>query len=109
MMATLGYWGIRGIVQPIRFLLAYLGVKYTDKRYISGEEWFNKDKLNLGLTFPNIPYYIDNDIQLTESSAIPIYLIKKNNKIELLGQNADGTYNEKEVRVQQITGVIKDH
>lgn len=96
---TLGYWGIRGIVQPIRFLLAYLGIQFTDKRYITGDEWFIRDKNNLGLDFPNIPYYIDNEIRLTESSAIPVYLIKNNNRSELLGQNADGTYNEKEVRV----------
>lgn len=30
-MATLGYWGFRGLAQPIRFLLAYLGVEYTEK------------------------------------------------------------------------------
>jgi len=43
-MATLGYYDRRGLVQPIRFLLAYLGVKYTDKHYLTKEEWFEKDK-----------------------------------------------------------------
>jgi len=37
-----------------------------------------------------------------------VYLIKKHNKPELLGQNPDGSYNEKEVRVQQLLGVLRD-
>jgi len=89
-------------------LLAYLGVKYTDKHYDNTEEWFGKDKQGLGLEFPNLPYYIDENIKITESSAIPVYLIKKNKRPELLGQNADGSYNEREVRVQQVTGVLND-
>jgi len=107
-MATLAYYDIRGLAQPIRFLLAYLGVKYTDKHYTDREEWFGKDKQGLGLDFPNLPYYIDQNIKVTESSAIPIYLIKKNKRNDLLGQNPDGSYNEREVRVQQLTGVLND-
>ncbi|KAL4478046.1 hypothetical protein ABPG72_013485 [Tetrahymena utriculariae] len=107
-MATLGYWSFRGLAQPIRFLLAYLGVQYTDKHYTKGEDWFENDKKNLGMDFPNIPYFIDNDIKISESSAIPFYIIKKYNKSELLGQNADGSYNEREIKVQQVIGVIKD-
>lgn len=107
-MATLAYYDVRGLTQPIRFLLAYLGVKFTDKHYNDREEWFGKDKQGLGLEFPNLPYYIDENIKITESTAIPVYLIKKNNKPELLGQNADGSYNECEVRVQQLTGILND-
>jgi len=107
-MATLAYYDVRGLTQPIRFLLAYLGVKFTDKHYNDREEWFGKDKQGLGLEFPNLPYYIDENIKITESTAIPVYLIKKNNRPELLGQNADGSYNEREVRVQQLTGVLND-
>lgn len=84
-MASLGYYNLRGLAQPIRFLLAYLGLKYTDKQYITREEWFENDKKHLGLEFPNLPYYIDENIKLTESSAIAIYLIKKNKRNELLG------------------------
>jgi glutathione S-transferase len=70
-MVTLGYYDLRGLAQPIRFLLAYLGVKYTDKHYSTKEEWLEKDKQGLGLEFSNLPYYIDENIKLTESSAIP--------------------------------------
>jgi glutathione S-transferase len=31
----LGYWAIRGIAQPIRDLLEYLGLEYEDRRYKS--------------------------------------------------------------------------
>lgn len=97
-MACLGYYGIRGLAQPIRLLLAYLEVNYTNKMYASRDEWV-ADKVNLKLDFPNVPYFTDGDFVLTESSAIPVYVIKKHNRPELLGQNADGSFNEKEARV----------
>jgi len=84
-MATLGYWNFRGLGQPVRFLLAYLNVPYTHRHYDTREEWFAKDKLELPMDFTNLPYFIDNDINITESSAIPVHLIKKYNKHELLG------------------------
>lgn len=84
-MTTLGYWSIRGLVQPIRFLLAYLWVEYTNKAYANPEEWFGKDKNELGFEFPNIPYLIDGDLKITESSAIPVHLIKKHKRNDLLG------------------------
>ncbi|KAL4478045.1 hypothetical protein ABPG72_013484 [Tetrahymena utriculariae] len=107
-MTTLGYWGFRGLAQPIRLLLAYLGIQYTNKAYYTPEEWFGNDKNELGLDFPNIPYLIDGEIKLTESSAIPIYLIRKHKRNDLLGFSDDGSYSEKEVRVAQLVGVIKD-
>ncbi len=33
---TLGYWDIRGLAEPIRYLLKYAGVKFNDKRYEFG-------------------------------------------------------------------------
>ncbi|GBN86627.1 Glutathione S-transferase class-mu isozyme 7, partial [Araneus ventricosus] len=55
-------------------------VDFEDKRYPLGglgfEEW-QKEKLNLGLDFPNLPYYIDGDIKLTQSLAITRYLGQK--------------------------------
>lgn len=55
-----------------------------------------------------MPYFIDGEVKVTESSAIPIYIIKKNNRHELLGENANGTYSEKEIRIHQILGVLRD-
>ena len=56
---TLAYWDIRGLAQPLRLVLAYAGVDFVDKRYNPSERavWLS-DKPNLGLDFPNIPYYM---------------------------------------------------
>jgi glutathione S-transferase len=72
---TLGYWDIRGLAEPIRYLLKYAGVKFNDKRYEFGpgssmtelesirKNW-SPDKFNLGLDFPNLPFYIDGDLKV---------------------------------------------
>ncbi|KAM7539205.1 hypothetical protein Aperf_G00000056392 [Anoplocephala perfoliata] len=72
MAPVLAYWNIRGLAEHIRLLLHYLGVKYEDKAYI-GEEWF-AEKFKLGMDFPNLPYYIDGDFKVTQSSAIIEYI-----------------------------------
>uniref|UniRef100_A0A2R5LBF4 glutathione transferase n=1 Tax=Ornithodoros turicata TaxID=34597 RepID=A0A2R5LBF4_9ACAR len=83
MVPVLGYWDIRGLAEAIRYLLAYAGVEYQDKRYGFGsapnwtcEEWL-AEKYNLGLDFPNLPYYVDDDVKLTQSLAILKYLGRK--------------------------------
>jgi len=70
----IAYWDIRGLAEPIRLMLEYCDVDYEDKRYFCGDapdfdrsEWLN-EKFNLGLDFPNLPYYVDNDMKLTEST-----------------------------------------
>ncbi|CAL1275164.1 unnamed protein product [Larinioides sclopetarius] len=76
----LAYWDLRGRGEPIRYLLHYKKVDFEDKRYpvdaVGFQEW-PKDKNNLGLDFPNLPYYIDGDIKLTQSIAIMRYLGQK--------------------------------
>ncbi|BFZ08945.1 hypothetical protein BsWGS_11984 [Bradybaena similaris] len=85
MPAQLGYWAIRGLVQPIRLLLNYVGEDFEDVLYnlgkgpeFSREEWLSV-KFTLGLDFPNLPYYIDDDVKLTQSNAILRYLARKHN------------------------------
>ncbi|CAG7830666.1 unnamed protein product, partial [Allacma fusca] len=79
---VLGYWNIRGFAQPNRLLLKYLGVNYEDKRYYHGgpPDYSNDDwlqvKFSLGLDFPNIPYWIDDKVKLTESRAVFRYLAR---------------------------------
>lgn len=74
-VATLGYFDLRGLAEPIRYLLKYVGVKFNDKRYEFGEgstmqeldnirKYWYTDKYNLGLDFPNVPYYIDGDVKV---------------------------------------------
>ena len=41
----------------------------------------------MGLNFPNLPYLIDDDYQITESAAIQKYICAKWGKPELLGKN----------------------
>ena len=65
MAPILGYWDCRGLGDPIRLLLIQAGVEFEDKRYRDPKEWF-ANKFNLGLEFPNIPYYIDGDLKLTQ-------------------------------------------
>ncbi|KAI1290303.1 Glutathione S-transferase [Halotydeus destructor] len=81
-----GYWDVRGLGEPVRFLMYHLGVPFVDKRYsMVGathrydevlNTWY-EEKPNLGLDFPNLPYYIDDDVKLTQSVAIIRYLAHK--------------------------------
>ncbi|XP_059153766.1 glutathione S-transferase Mu 4-like isoform X2 [Physella acuta] len=83
MPSRLGYWAIRGLAQPIRLLLTYVGEDFNDDRYVQGDgptfsrdEWM-KVKNTLGLDFPNLPYYIDDEVKLTQSNTILRYLGRK--------------------------------
>jgi len=87
MPATLGYYKLRGLAHYIRFLLEYTGEEYTEKMYKVGSapdydrtEWMD-EKYKLGLDFPNLPYYIDGDVKITQSAAILKYIARKHNLI----------------------------
>jgi len=80
----LAYWKIRGLAQPIRILLGYTDTEFEDIRYECDDapphacaEWA-KDKENLGLDFPNLPYLFDGDIKITQSNACLRYIGRKN-------------------------------
>lgn len=82
-MPILGYTNVRGLAQSIRNLLTYKGVNYEDKQYYTcptppydRAEW-TKDKPCLGLKFPNLPYFIDGDVKMTQTVAILRYLGRK--------------------------------
>lgn len=83
MARILAYWNFRGLAEPIRMLLHHSGVDFEDKRYTLGppsnildNEW-SKVKYKLGLDFPNVPYYIDSNVKLSQSLTIMRYLAKK--------------------------------
>ena len=89
----LGYWKIRGLAAPIRYMFHYLGVDFEDKLYECGDApdfdksaWLN-EKETLGLEFPNLPYLIDGETKLTETVAIMHYIASKYQPA-LLGSNA---------------------
>ena len=76
----LGYWKIRGLAQPIRYLLEYTEHPYEDVHYEQGdgpnfsvEEWTSV-KNTLGLDFPTVPYVIDGEAKVTDPYAIMVYL-----------------------------------
>jgi len=77
MAVEIGYWPIRGLGNPVRFLLEYLGIEYKETRYDDPQKWFGKDKMETGLDFPNIPWYKDDDVHLSQSGAILRYLGEK--------------------------------
>ncbi|GIY57984.1 glutathione S-transferase class-mu 26 kDa isozyme 47 [Caerostris darwini] len=74
----LGYWNIRALAEPIVYLLHYKNVGFEDKRYnLDDRPSWENDKFNLNLDFPNLPYYIDDNVRLTQSTTILRYLAEK--------------------------------
>lgn len=73
----LGYWDIRGRGAAARMMLDYGGLEWEDKKYAKLEQWFGKDKQEIELDFPNLPYLIDSDVRLTECWAIFRYIGRK--------------------------------
>lgn len=69
MAPVLGYWNIRGITSSIRNLLHFAEAEFEEKLYGFSEEerkeW-QDDKSTIDLAFPNLPYYIDGDVKLTQ-------------------------------------------
>ena len=86
----LGYWAIRGLGQPIRFLLAHAEVAFSEVRLgvnqdgsiVADEshDWATH-KDTLSVPFPNLPYLIDSsgpaEVQLTQSNAVMRYLARR--------------------------------
>jgi len=98
---VLGYWGLRGLGAPIRYLLEYVGDKYEYKNWSDVPEpgWFG-EKQNLGLEFPNLPYLIDGNTKLTQSYAILKYLGRKH--------KLDATDEKGRQELDQLEGVLGD-
>ncbi|XP_060081351.1 glutathione S-transferase Mu 4-like [Ylistrum balloti] len=92
MPSRLGYWKIRGLAQPIRFLLTYAGEDFEDILYEQGDgPEFSRDawysvKESIGLHFPNLPYYMDDDVKMTQSNTIIRYIA---GKYDLLGKTKE--------------------
>ncbi|CAB4069505.1 GST [Lepeophtheirus salmonis] len=102
--ALFAYWDTRGLAQPIRLLLEHTGEDYEEKKYSLGpaphfdnSSWLTV-KQSIGLDFPNLPYYINGDVKLTQSNAIIRHIARKNDlcgktenekvKVDLLAEQA---------------------
>ena len=70
--------------QASRMALHYAGVEYQDDAYGPDLSW-DEHKFKLGLDFPNLPYYIDDEVKLSQSGAILRHIGRKNG---LYGKNA---------------------
>eukprot|EP00092_Neocalanus_flemingeri_P035433 GFUD01038554.1.p1 GENE.GFUD01038554.1~~GFUD01038554.1.p1 ORF type:complete len:232 (+),score=76.80 GFUD01038554.1:82-777(+) len=91
-MPVLGYWDIRGLAAPIRLLLEYTGADYENRVMIMAKPEWLEYKQTLGFDFPNLPYYQEGDLKLTQSSAILRHLARRSNllgKTEQEGARAD--------------------
>jgi glutathione S-transferase len=89
---TLGYWGIRGLGQPIRAMLACAGVPFSEIRLgvlqdgtlmdkdAEEEDWATV-RSTLESPFPNLPFLIHTSagtsITLTQSNTILRYLARQ--------------------------------
>jgi glutathione S-transferase len=89
---TLGYWGIRGLGQAIRFMLVSADVPFSEIRLgvlqdgtllnenEEGRDW-QSVRETLDMPFPNLPFLIDNSeqppIKLSQSNAILRYLARR--------------------------------
>ena len=96
-----GYWTVKRRGEPIRWLIILLGIDVKEWNPATPEEWEERKK-QIG-PFPNIPFLVDGDITITESAAIPVYLILKSGKTEFLGKSI-----QDQARVKQLDGIVTD-
>lgn len=83
---TYGYWNIIGLAEPARLALVAAGVDSVDIRVDPGDmaagtyrqTWLEAKKgLYDVLNFPNLPFYFDDKVALTQSDAILRHLGRK--------------------------------
>lgn len=104
---VLGYWDIRGLAQGLRYQMVFIGLLFEDRYYVHTEDVFSRavwldQRYNMDLDFPNLPYFIDGDIRLTEHLAIHKYVADKWMP-SLLGTNL-----YEKAHVDMLCGVIWD-
>lgn len=70
----LGYFGLRGLANPLRLALEVAGVDYTDRRFRSMEEWHAYRDSTLAATgvlaFPSVPYLLVDDTTAVSQSRV---------------------------------------
>lgn len=102
MALELGYWGIKGRAEPVRWAYLALGLQVKEVQVGSGEEW-GAIRSTLPTAFPNLPYIRDGDFAITETNALPIYLASKAGKPEFIGKD-----HKDQAILRQIEGVLGD-
>ena len=106
---TIGYWKIRGLISPCRYMLEYLGVDYNDVQYEQGDApEFSRDcwlsvKPTLDLDFPNLPYLVHGDLRITESQAMMRYIANTFGPADFSGKD-----NAEKAKLDMLLGTIAD-
>lgn len=102
----LGFYDLNGYSGAlVRLVLNYLKLDYEEYNP-DMKEWFSKEREEFrkkGLLFPNIPFLIDGDFQLTESMGIPRYLCAKHGHAEMYGNGIKDI-----ARHDEIIGIMID-
>ncbi|TNV75713.1 hypothetical protein FGO68_gene5684 [Halteria grandinella] len=107
---TIGYWKIRGLIAPVKYMLAYLGVDYEDVSYEQGDapdfsrECWLSVKPTLPLPFPNLPYLFHGDVKITESQAMMRYIANEFGS----GLNLSGKDSKDKANVDMLLSVLSD-
>ncbi|KAL4438921.1 hypothetical protein ABPG74_016641 [Tetrahymena malaccensis] len=78
---VLGYWPFAGRNMPVIFMLEILNIPYQVNIF-DQNTWFGKEKEDLNLDFPNLPFLIDNSngTKITEIHNIVNYILYKYEK-----------------------------
>ena len=71
----------------VRLVLNFIGVEYEEETLEGYDQWF-PTKFERGLAFPNLPFLVDGEFRLTETTAIIEYICAKY-KPELLGSTPE--------------------
>jgi len=94
------------LAEPVRLMLEYSGVEYDQKLFVSGDppaydrSCWTDVRDSLDLDFPNLPYYVDGKVKITESWAIMRHIARKN---DLLPEGDDAS-----ATCDQAEGVVQD-
>lgn len=73
------YWKIKGIAEPLRYLLEYYDIPYKEKNPSSERNWRNeRERLRRnGYIFVNLPFIIEDDNLISGQFAIAKYINRK--------------------------------
>lgn len=97
----LAYWPIKGLVEPIRYLLAYVKQDYEEINFADWDEYIGR-RQPFDLSFANLPFIVDGHVKLTESKAIMQYIAAKHDASLL------GSTDKDRVQVRVLMGAMAD-
>lgn len=94
------YWKAKGRAHPLRMLMAYLALSWTDVE-LEPASWA-AEKAETKMLFPNLPYIVDNNVRLSESTAIALHVAIKAGRSDLFPVGEAGVHH------LQLIGVLND-